>query len=266
MNETLQVIANRKSLRAYAPTPITREETDMIIKMAMRAPTAGNMMLYSILEITLQETKERLAETCDHQPFIAKAPLVLIFLADFQRWYDYYRFSKVPELCQQNQQVFEQPQESDLMLASCDALIAAQTAVIAAESMGIGSCYIGDIMEQYEIHKELLNLPEHVFPITMLCFGKPKPSYQSQKPKSRLDQPYIHFKDQYQHLSDDQLSKIYRSEEEKLSPSGFLKNAQNYGQHMYLKKTGAAFSKEMRRSVQAALKTWMAKARSQKTE
>lgn len=49
----------------------------------MQAPTAGNQMLYTILQITDQNLKERLAETCDHQPFIAKAPLVLVFLAVF---------------------------------------------------------------------------------------------------------------------------------------------------------------------------------------
>ena len=54
------------------------------------------------------------------------------------------------------------PEEGDLFLASSDALIAAQNAVIAAESFGIGSCYIGDITEQYEVHKEMLNLPQYV--------------------------------------------------------------------------------------------------------
>ena len=60
------------------------------------------------------------------------------------------------------------------MLACCDALIAAQNAVIAAESLGIGSCYIGDIMEQAETHAELLGLPRYTFPVAMLCFGRPK--------------------------------------------------------------------------------------------
>ena len=60
-----------------------------------------------------------------------------------------------------------------LFLACCDALIAAQTAVIAAESLGIGTCYIGDIMENYEEHEELFGLPKYVFPIRLICFGYP---------------------------------------------------------------------------------------------
>ena len=60
------------------------------------------------------------------------------------------------------------------MLACSDALIAAQNAVIAAESLGIGSCYIGDILEQAEDHAELLDLPPHTMPVAMLCFGRAK--------------------------------------------------------------------------------------------
>ena len=57
--------------------------------------------------------------------------------------------------------------------AVADALIAAQNAVVAAQSLGIGSCYIGDITENYEYHRELLNLPQYVAPAAMLCFGYP---------------------------------------------------------------------------------------------
>ena len=69
---------------------------------------------------------------------------------------------------------FVKPQEADLLLANCDALIAAQNSVIAAESLGIGSCYIGDIVENIEVHKEMFNLPEYVFPTIMVCYGHHK--------------------------------------------------------------------------------------------
>ena len=75
MNETLQVILNRRSTRKYADIPVSREEKDTILQAAMRAPTAGNMMLYSILEIDDQALKDQLAVLCDHQSFIARSPL-----------------------------------------------------------------------------------------------------------------------------------------------------------------------------------------------
>jgi nitroreductase len=256
MNETIKLINNRKSLRVYADKPVTKENIDTIIQGAMRAPTAGNMMLYTILEVGKQEDKDRLSETCDHQPFIGKAPLVLIFLADMQRWEDYYRASNVPEFCEANNKSFASLQESDLMLACCDALIAAQNATVVAESIGIGSCYIGDIMENIETHREMFNLPDHVFPVTMLCFGYFKESYLTQSPRPRFDQKFIHFKDQYQRISSEGFKEMF-DHLERDSNIKFLENAENFAQHHYLRKTGADFSEEMRRSVKVVLRDWI---------
>ena len=65
MNETIQLLDARCSTRAYDPTPPTAEEKRAVLHAAMRAPTAGNLMLYSILEIEDQALKDRLAVTCD---------------------------------------------------------------------------------------------------------------------------------------------------------------------------------------------------------
>jgi hypothetical protein len=216
------------------------------------------MMLYSILQVTAQEKKARLAKTCDNQPFIAKAPLVLIFLADMQRWYDYYEICAVPERCQKNGESFRTPEKSDLLLACCDALIAAQNAVIAAESLGIGSCYIGDIMENIEIHREMFDLPRWVFPVTMLCFGHYREPENKGTPRSRFDEKYVHFTDSYTRLAPEELQEMFASREQDFLKNGtFLKDATNYGQHFYLRKTGADFSKEMSRSVNVAIRDWV---------
>jgi len=90
MNQTMELLLNRKSVRAYEGKDISKEVKDTILAATLRAPTAGNMMLYSIIEIKDQDAKDQLVKTCDNQPFIAKAPLVLLFLADYQRWYDYF--------------------------------------------------------------------------------------------------------------------------------------------------------------------------------
>jgi len=252
-NATLKLIENRRTIRAYSKKELTQEEIDAIIHGTMRAPTAGNMMMYSILQITDQDMKEKLVKTCDNQPHIAKAPLVLIFLADMQRWWDYFSISKVPELCEEIGEEFQTPQESDLLLASCDALIAAQNAVITAESLGIGSCYIGDIMENYEIHQEMFNLPKWVFPIAMLCFGYPKGDKEKIPLTSRFPQKYIHFENKYKRLSEQEFTEMFQDSDRQITE----KKAWNVGQEVYLRKTGADFSKEMRRSVKVALKEWL---------
>ncbi len=257
MNPVIDVILNRKSVRVYEPRPISEEAKQVILAAALRAPTAGNMMLYSIIEVTDQAAKDTLAETCDHQPFIAKAPLLLLFLADYQRWFDYFMWSGVEQLCQQRGEPLRKPEEGDLLLACCDALIAAHTAVIAAESLGIGSCYIGDIMENYEVHRELFDLPPRALPICLLCFGYPTEQQKSRPMTPRFGAQFIVFEDRYRRLAGDDLAQMFADREGQLAqweekPEGI----QNYGQFMYLRKFSADFSKEMSRSVRAMIQTW----------
>jgi nitroreductase len=255
MNDTLKTIDNRRSLRGYAPEQISEEHRRAIIHSAFRAPTAGNMMHYSIIEVTDQKAKDRLVETCDNQPLIGKAPLVLLFLADMQRWYDLFEYSAVPDMCKERGLEYVTPKEGDLMLAACDALIAAQNAVIAAESLGIGSCYIGDIMEHIEVHREMFNLPRWVFPITLLCFGYPQREDREERAKTpRFSERFILFKDKYRHvdIKEFEAEFVDRFKDRK----DLFKDAPNIGQLLFLRKTGSTYANELRRSVKVALEDW----------
>ena len=151
------------------------------------------MMLYSIIEVNEQAAKDTLARTCDNQPFIAKAPLVWLFLADYQRWFDYFMLSGVEELCQRGASRCASPRKATCSWRAATRCIAAQTAVVAAESLGIGSCYIGDIMENYETHRELFGLPQYVFPICLLCFGYPTQGQMQRPLTPRYDRKFIVF-------------------------------------------------------------------------
>ena len=173
-NEILQVLSARKSVRVYTDEPVTEAERNAILQAAFQAPTAGNQQLYTILNITDPALKARLADLCDHQPFIAKAPLVLVFLADCRRWLQAYKAAGIEDV--------RTPGVGDLLLAMADTCIAAQNAVVAAESLGIGSCYIGDVIENAEQMREALHLPEHVVPACMLVFGRPT-DQQKARPK-----------------------------------------------------------------------------------
>ena len=256
MNDVLEVLNKRKSVRAYTDQPIPAEVKAQILQATLRAPTAGNMMLYSILDVTGQSLKDRLAVTCDNQPFIAKAPMVWLFLADYQRWMDYFAHCDVEAACVERGIPFRKPEEGDLFLACCDALIAAQNAVIAAESLGLGSCYIGDILEQHETHRDLFSLPRYVFPICLLCFGYPTQGQIDRPQTSRFDEKFIVFEDRYRSLAGAELDEMFREREalraKTIGPDG----PPNVGQAMYFRKFGADFSIEMNRSVRAMLKSW----------
>ena len=249
-----RIFLDRKSVRAYEDRPIADEDKASVLGAALRAPTAGNMMLYSILEIEDQALKSRLAETCDHQPFIAKAPWVLVFVADYARMMAFFGRSAVPESCARRGKPMLAPKESDLLLACCDALVAAQTAVCAAWSLGIGSCYIGDVMENWELHKDMLGLPKYCFPIAMLCLGYPTEQQKRRAQPSRLPETLIVHRDRYRMPRDEELDAMY-------SGGGYgrflpKEGAENPGQDLYARKFSADFSAEMRRSVAEMLKDW----------
>jgi nitroreductase len=255
-NATLRLIDKRRSVRMYNPTPLDDEEKEAILHAAMRAPTAGAMMLYSIIEIEQQRLKDRLADTCDHQPFVATAPYILLFLADYQRWMDLYDAAGSKARAAELGIKTRTPTEGDLILALMDALIAAQTAVIAAESLGIGSCYIGDITENWEIHQEMFDLPRYTFPAALLCFGRPAKK-QPKQLVPRFERKFIVHTDHYHRFSTEELNDHHlpfgmHSFEQHEYPNG----AQNAVQMNYIRKFTADFSWEMNRSVRAMLKNW----------
>jgi len=201
MNEIIQSLFDRRSVRAYTEEPVRLEEKEVLFEAAFQAPTAGCQQLYAIIDVTDRAEKEELAELCDHQPFIAKAPVVLIFCADCKRWLDAYREAGAQARA---------PGMGDALLAMADAVIAAQNVVVAAESLGLGSCYIGDILENCERVRELLRLPEYVFPACMLVIGRPT-AQQRERPKpARLEKKYVVFENAYRPLTGEELRAAFR--------------------------------------------------------
>lgn len=237
MNEIIKALAARKSVRSYTDQEISSDCKEKILRSAVEAPTAGNQQMYTILDITSQELKNKLSVTCDNQPFIATGKMVLIFCADFHKWYQAFTLAGCSP---------RRPGPGDFLLAVEDAAIAAQNAVTAAESLGIGSCYIGDIMENYELHRELLHLPAFVFPALMLVFGYPTPQQLERKKPKRAPLDFIVHENSYPDFSPEEI----RQNIADLKGSDFDQWMQRFCQRKYQ----ADFSLEMSRSVAAALK------------
>ena len=195
-NAILQALNARKSVRAFTEEPVTAEERAAILEAAFQAPTAGNQQLYTILDITDPTLRATLADLCDHQPMITKAPLCLVFLADCRRWPRAYRAAGVD---------IREPGPGDLLLAVADSCIAAQNAVTAAESLGIGSCYIGDVLENCETMREALHLPPHVVPAAMLIFGRPTQQQKDRKKPARFAPEAIVCENVYRDRTEEEL-------------------------------------------------------------
>ena len=115
MNEIVKALYARKSVRVFTEEEISKEDKETILGAALQAPSAGCQLLYTILDITDRNKKEKLAELCDHQPFIAKAKMVLIFCADCRKWLSFYEEAGLTP---------RKPGAGDLLLAVEDAVIA----------------------------------------------------------------------------------------------------------------------------------------------
>ena len=207
-----------------------------VINSAFEAPTAGNMMLYTIIDVTDTKKKERLSLLCDNQSFIAKAPIVLIFLADYGRWYNTFLAAGISP---------RKPSPGDLLLACSDALIAAQNTVVAAHSLGLGSCYIGDIFENCEQIRELLSLPEYVVPAAMVIYGYPTKQQLERKKPERFNRRHMVHENGYRNIQPKELLDMYSEQGQKESINDFCK-----------RKYMSDFTLEMNRSILEYLKSF----------
>lgn len=240
MNEMIQSLLDRKSVRVFEDREIPEEAVQEILLAAVNAPTAGNQQLYTILRITDDEIKKQLADSCDHQPFIASGKLVLVFCADCLKWFHAFRAGNCDP---------RTPGVGDLLLAVDDAVIAAQNAVVAAESMGIGSCYIGDIMENYETQKDILGLPRYVFPAALLVFGYPTEQQKNRAKPVRAKMEYIVQENRYHSHTDAELRDMLMKNATPETFDGWLSA-------FCKRKYNSDFSREMTRSVSEFLKEY----------
>lgn len=238
MNETIAQLHERRSVRAYTNEPVSAADERAILEATCQAPTAGNQQLYSIIVVRDQAKKDELAVTCDNQPFIAAAPLVLVFCVDVRRWHQAFVAAGAEP---------REPGVGDFLLALEDAAIAAQNAVVAAHSLGLGSCYIGDILERREEQARILGCPRHVVPAVMLVIGHPTPGQLRRVKPTRLPLEDIVFENRYEERSADRLLEDLRPK----APSS--RELADWARAFCERKWNSGFSREMTRSVAAIL-------------
>lgn len=241
MNEILKSLYERKSVRVFESQPISEDIKESLFSAAIEAPTAGCQSLCTMIDVTDQKIKDTLAVLCDNQSFIARAPLVVVFLADCRRWLDSYRYAG---------EAARPPAESDLLLAVADSVIAAQNTVVAAEAFGIGSCYIGDIMEHEEELRVLLDLDRYVFPAAMLVYGYPSESQKQRQKPSRFDRRYLVLENKYRRLDEQEHREMFQDR----VPEGMT--FESYLSTFCKRKYMSEFALEMARSAKVYLRNY----------
>jgi nitroreductase len=161
---TIELIHRHGSVRHYKPDPVPTEMVETIVAAAQRSSTSSNLQMMSVVAIMDAAKRARLAELCGNQLHIAEAPVFMAWCADLNR------LDRVCELRGYKQVA---GYVENLLLATMDTAIASQTAALAAESLGLGICYIGSIRNNPQAVIKLLALPRLVFPVTGMTLGWP---------------------------------------------------------------------------------------------
>jgi len=192
-NETMQLLHERASCRSFEDRPIPEETLEAVLESGLHAATGGNLQPYSIIRIENKTAKQELVRLC-RQPFIADAPVDLLFCLDFRRLKRWAELEKAPFAATHSFHHF--------WIGFQDTIIAAQNICTAADAVGLGSVYIGTITWYFREVCALCELPEAVFPVVLLCLGYPK---HRPLPRKKLGTKAVVHREKYCDLSDQDL-------------------------------------------------------------
>ncbi|MFB6468720.1 oxygen-insensitive NADPH nitroreductase [Cytobacillus sp. Hz8] len=188
MNSIIETILNHRSVRSFEEKKLTKEQIEIIVRSAQAASTSSFIQAYSIIGVTDPKMKKQLAELAGNQPYVEHNGHFFVFCADL------HRHEMIGKM--ENKEVLYSIESTEkFMVSLIDTALAAQNAAIAAESMGLGICYIGGIRNQLNEVREVLHTPEHVIPLFGMAIGYPK-DLNEQKP--RLPFEHIYHENKYE--------------------------------------------------------------------
>jgi nitroreductase len=234
----LETIRQHRTIRKYENRAIEAAHKEAILRAACNGSTMGNMQLYSIIVTEDKEMMQRMAPYHFNQPMATNAPLILTFCADFNRFNRYCACRDAQTDAYNNLQSYH--------WAFIDAIIAAQNACVAAESLGIGLCWLGTITYNMDKFIDILQLPENVIPVACISFGYPaeRPDLTDKLPLEAL----VH-QESYHNYSDADIEQLYHDKEQHPNTLQLLKEndlpnlAQIITQRRYTKKDNEAVEK-----------------------
>lgn len=197
----MDTILKHRTIRQYYSNPVDRDLLMRIIEAGTRASTTGNMQLYSVVVTTDETRKASLAPFHFNQPMVNQAPVLLTICADlnrFNRW------------CELRNADAGYNNFLWFLNATMDASLFVQNICLAAESQGLGICYLGTALYNAPEISEELNLPKGVIPVTAITIGYPAhdPSLTDRLPLDAI----CHF-DEYKPNTDDRINELYLEKE-----------------------------------------------------
>ncbi len=191
-NPVLDCLMNHRSIRKFKSDPVPEATIETILRAGTRTATAGGIQPYAFIVIDDPELLKKIS--------YIPAPLAIVAVVDQYRVKRYYELNDAP---------FYNDQAVNLMISYWDATIALQNVVVAAESVGLGTVYIGMILSMNL--QEILNVPEYVFPAGLIALGMPDESPQL---RPRLPVDAVVHRNGYQIPSDEDVASWYREGDE----------------------------------------------------
>lgn len=158
MNQSVfDLTQQHRSVRQFKDEPLSKETVEKLVKAGQMASTSSYVQAYSIIGITDPEIKQALKEVSGQQHVVDNGYLFVYVI-------DYYRHSLINQETQGNMQPSFESAEG-LLVGTIDVALAAQNVALTAEDMGLGIVYLGSLRNDVGRVSEILNLPEHVFPL-----------------------------------------------------------------------------------------------------
>ncbi|QJW37907.1 NADPH-dependent oxidoreductase [Cellulosimicrobium protaetiae] len=184
----LDIQLAHRTVRRYLADPLADHVVPTLVAAAQSAPTSSNLQLWSVVAVADPARKDRLAALAGDQEHVRTAPLLLVWLADVAR---------ARALGEREGVRLEATDYLETtVVAFLDAALAAQNAVVAAESLGLGTVYIGALRNHPAQVAAELGLPEGVVAVVGLVVGHPDPA-GGERVKPRLPQAAVLHAERY---------------------------------------------------------------------
>ncbi len=199
-NDTIRLLMERSSCRSYTDQNIPPDTMKLILEAGVHAATGGNLQPYSIIKIENKETNRKLEKLCGEQPWVGNAAANLLFCIDWRRSKRWAELEDAPYTATQSFRHF--------WISFQDTIIAAQNICTAADALGLGSVYIGTVIDRLGEVRDLCELPEGVFPAVLLCLGYPT---RRPAPKKKLGVAAVVHDEVYRDLGDEELLQAFEN-------------------------------------------------------
>jgi FMN reductase [NAD(P)H] len=190
----MKVLLERGSVRVFEERDIDDSLLEQVLEAGVRAPSGGNLQPWSAIVVRKQETKDRLSQLCGNQTFISRAPVDILFCIDMRRMERWAELEVAPFTAMSSFRHF--------WISFQDTIIAAQNICTAADALGLGSVYVGTVLECFRELREMFELPQGVFPVVLLSLGWPK---SPPVVRNKLPQGLLIHQEKYRESTDGEL-------------------------------------------------------------